>query len=61
MKKILIFYLFIFNTVGYSQDKGKIIDDFAREGKDLWKIPGMSVVVVAVSYTHLTLPTNREV
>ena len=46
MKKVLIFYLLIFNTVGYSQDKGKIIDDFAREGKDLWKIPGMSVVVV---------------
>ena len=46
MKKILIFYLFIFNTVGYSQDKGKIIDDFATKGKELWQIPGMSVVVV---------------
>ena len=46
MKKILIFYLLIFNTVIYSQDKGKIIDDFAIKGKELWQIPGMSVVVV---------------
>ena len=46
MKKILIFYLFILNTVGYSQDNGKIIDDFAIKGKELWQIPGMSIVVV---------------
>ena len=46
MKKILIFYLFIFNIVGYSQDKAKIIDDFVIKGKELWQIPGMSLVVV---------------
>ena len=46
MKKVLFIYLFIFNTVGYSQDKGKIIDDFTKNGKELWQIPGMTLVVV---------------
>ena len=46
MKKILIFYLLIVNLVGYSQDNRQIIDDFAIKGKELWQIPGMSLVVV---------------
>ena len=46
MKKKLIFYLLISSLVGYSQNKSEIIDDFTREGKELWQIPGMSIVVV---------------
>ena len=46
MKKILIFYLLIVNLVSYSQDNRQIIDEFAIKGKELWKIPGMSLVVV---------------
>tara|TARA_Y100000816_G_scaffold170364_1_gene122332 strand:+ start:1500 stop:3017 length:1518 start_codon:yes stop_codon:yes gene_type:complete len=46
MKKKLIFYLLISSLVGYSQNKSEIIDDFTREGKELWQIPGMSLVVV---------------
>ena len=32
-----------------------------REGKDLENCINMGDVEIAVSYTHLTLPTNREV
>ena len=47
MRKLLIFFCFFFlNLISYSQDKSQIIDDFARKGKELWQIPGMSLVIV---------------
>ena len=47
MRKFFIFFYFIFlNLISYSQDKSQIIDDFARKGKELWQIPGMSLVIV---------------
>ena len=30
----------------FSQDKSIIIDDFIDDGKQLWNVPGMSVVIV---------------
>ena len=47
MRKLFIFFYFFFlNLISYSQDKSQIIDDFARKGKELWQIPGMSLVIV---------------
>jgi len=47
MRKFFIFFYFFFlNLISYSQDKSQIIDDFARKGKELWQIPGMSLVIV---------------
>ena len=47
MRKLFIFFcFFILNLTIYSQDKSQIIDDFARKGKELWQIPGMSLVIV---------------
>ena len=39
----------------YKQQKKEVIDTLVDEGK------GTQVYIVTVSYTHLTLPTNREV
>ena len=30
----------------FSQDKSIIIDEFINDGKQLWSVPGMSVVIV---------------
>ena len=35
--------------------------DFARQGEELSTAQWFKVMAEAVSYTHLTLPTNREV
>ena len=32
-----------------------------RDGSDITGIKGLDIEIKAVSYTHLTLPTNREV
>ena len=60
---------------GYGRFVREIVEALGRQGSghqfvvfldsmehDLLQLPGrMRVVLVTVSYTHLTLPTNREV
>ena len=43
---------------GTPQDRG---GDRGKQGEVLEVLPAQDRVIVAVSYTHLTLPTNREV
>ncbi len=44
MRNLILLILLPFNIL--SQNKSDIIDNFITEGKDLWNIPGMSVVIV---------------
>ena len=37
------------------------ISEISRKGDGIARIQGFVIFVKAVSYTHLTLPTNREV
>ena len=47
MRKLFIFFCFFFlSLISHSQDKTQIIDDFVIKGKELWQIPGMSLVIV---------------
>ncbi len=42
-----VFFLFLLFSLNlFSQSKVNILDDFILEGKEMWKIPGISVVVV---------------
>lgn len=42
-----VFFLFLLFSINlFSQSKVNILDDFILEGKKMWKIPGISVVVV---------------
>ncbi|MAR65339.1 MAG: serine hydrolase [Flammeovirgaceae bacterium] len=42
-----VFFLFLLFSINlFSQSKVNILDDFILEGKEMWKIPGISVVVV---------------
>lgn len=42
-----VFFLFLLFSINlFSQSKINILDDFILEGKEMWKIPGISVVVV---------------
>lgn len=43
--RILILLILLPSTI-FSQDKSDVIDKFITEGKELWSIPGMSVVIV---------------
>ena len=47
MTKTFIFILILFSTNIFSQNKNDILEDFILSGKELWKIPGLSVVVVS--------------
>ena len=55
------------SNIGYGQDRpyGAIDDDddFMEEWRASWEPAAHTHIddVIAVSYTHLTLPTNREV
>ena len=50
---------FAVNVKGVSKLSSKEVIQIFRNGRSLW--PSGEKVVIAVSYTHLTLPTNREV
>ena len=42
-----VFFLFLLFSINlFSQSKVNILDDFILDGKEMWKIPGISVVVV---------------
>ena len=42
-----VFFLFYFFSINsFSQSNISILDEFILEGKEMWKIPGISVVVV---------------
>ena len=44
---LIVFFLFLLFSINlFSQSKVNILDDFILEGKEMWKIPGISVVVV---------------
>ena len=42
-------------------DRQKLLEDGARQEGTVFIYSGMIVNQLPVSYTHLTLPTNREV
>ena len=46
MLRTVFFLFFLFSINLFSQSKINILDDFILEGKEMWKIPGISVVVV---------------
>ena len=51
-----LFDLFVHDIRSYASDRHKTVDDTPFGGGS-----GMVMRADAVSYTHLTLPTNREV
>ena len=60
--------ILITNDDGYSAEGIKILTSIAKEfSDDVWVVApqheksGASHALSSVSYTHLTLPTNREV
>ena len=46
MRNSILILLILLPLTILSQNKSDIIDNFITEGKDLWNIPGMSVVIV---------------
>ena len=44
--RYILFFSIILNLDLFSQDKSIIIDEFINDGKQLWSVPGMSVVIV---------------
>ena len=50
--RILILLILLPSTI-FSQDKLDVIDKFITEGKELWSIPGMSVVIVQNDSTRM--------
>ena len=57
LKKILTHIIDSYDILEAIEDKP---GDLAKIEKEMLKINGF-IKVVSVSYTHLTLPTNREV
>ena len=52
--RILILLILLPSTI-FSQDKSDVIDKFITEGKELWSIPGMSVVIVQMKRMVINL------
>ena len=46
MFRTVFFLFFLFSINSFSQSNISILDEFILEGKEMWKIPGVSVVVV---------------
>ena len=46
MFRTVFFLFFLFSINSFSQSNISILDEFILEGKEMWKIPGISVVVV---------------
>ena len=46
MFRTVFFLFFLFSINSFSQSNIRILDEFISEGKEMWKIPGISVVVV---------------
>ena len=46
MFRTVFFLFFLFSINSFSQSNIRILDEFILEGKEMWKIPGISVVVV---------------
>ena len=46
MRTLFIFLIIIHSIELFAQEKSEIINEFIKNGKSIWEIPGMSVVVV---------------
>ena len=59
---LLIVVIILFFTTYYSGDKNNIVDANKNSStENASKLTEETSNIIAVSYTHLTLPTNREV
>ena len=53
--------VFIIATLEIVFGRKKLLDAKGPFGDDVFKNPARYIYIAPVSYTHLTLPTNREV